>query len=873
MKWSLLRTHTIAAVAIIALTLSAGALVGIGIRLESRQIHAHSYPATIQLELEKLEQIHCQARAAHAPIAPDNATAALLALHEASMAIDAQNSSHGTDGGAETPPLANQMDSLRESYLTLLSTHNESIKSQQLTQELLTLIDQRLSLLPPTLIDQVQPDLDLLRIQINRLSLPGDNSQPEALEDIHHRLVAHMSDPTVKKSMDLILDRCRQEIASQAAIRDQEQTLSQLSSSFASQAEATNNEFVSALALKETWCQGLTFLALLSLAAISGLLLVLTKRRLDAFQKDSSLITQSFHADNGGSPPRHLASDELERTLKLIEEVTGHLAQEQILALEYRQRWQTLFDAMEEWVLICDANDTCTASNARAKDLVGLEAAQVIAHPLAAVLEGHVGATLNPGLAHGLASQSPFEHSQDIQHQNGSLIPVIIKGQPIFDPAGLFQGFTLLIRNLSKKRHAEVLLSQATQATKFLNQVLELALLNADLPDLIDRFVGLLAENSWLGIQPNIAFFLLDRKSHCLALTAHRGIDSQVITSCSLLPIGTCLCGRAAQSGKVIFADCHDPRHEMRYAGMALHGHYCLPVHTVAGEIIGVVALYLPPGHPRDGAVESILNSATTMIGSIIRRRQAEDEIKSLNQNLEQLVATRTAQLTAANQELDAFGYSVSHDLRAPLRAVDGFSQAISEDYGPDLPPQAQDYLARIRAGCTRMESLINDLLQLSRLTRFELKRERVNISQLAQDISEEIRAESPHRMVEWQITPTLEVMADPTMTRAALTNLLANAWKYSEHTAKAKIEFGRLSNDVNQVVFFVRDNGAGFDMRYSDKLFKPFQRLHSAGQYVGNGIGLATVQRIIHRHGGTIWAEGKVGEGATFYFTLSGPE
>lgn len=287
---------------------------------------------------------------------------------------------------------------------------------------------------------------------------------------------------------------------------------------------------------------------------------------------------------------------------------------------------------------------------------------------------------------------------------------------------------------------------------------------------------------------------------------------------------------------------------------------------------MGVVVLYLNPEHQRDSEIEAILINATTMVGSIIRRRQAENELKTLNQDLERRIESRTAQLSAANQELDSFSYSVSHDLRAPLRAINGFSLALIEDYGPNLPPQAKDYLARIRAGCLRMESLTNDLLNLSRLSRLAINREKVNLSQISQEINEELRAESPYRMVECLVTPNLEIMADPTMARVALYNLLANAWKYTGNTPNTRIELGRLINEGKEDVYYIRDNGAGFDMRHAGKLFKAFQRLHTDKQFSGNGIGLATVKRIINCHGGRIWAEAKVDEGATFYFTFSSP-
>ncbi|MFA6499965.1 MAG: ATP-binding protein, partial [Desulfurivibrionaceae bacterium] len=228
----------------------------------------------------------------------------------------------------------------------------------------------------------------------------------------------------------------------------------------------------------------------------------------------------------------------------------------------------------------------------------------------------------------------------------------------------------------------------------------------------------------------------------------------------------------------------------------------------------------------------------------------------------------RTAQIAAANKELDSFAYSVSHDLRAPLRGIDGFSQALLEDYGERLDDTAKDYISRVRAGCLRMGDLIDDMLQLSRLSRGEIHRQEVDLSAMAGEIAEELQRGAPARRVVFELTPGITVFGDAILLRAVLDNLLGNAWKFTAKTEEARITFGRQEEDGKDLLF-VRDNGAGFDMAYADKLFGAFQRLHSPQEFEGTGIGLATVQRIIHRHGGTIRAEGAVGSGATFYFSV----
>ena len=226
------------------------------------------------------------------------------------------------------------------------------------------------------------------------------------------------------------------------------------------------------------------------------------------------------------------------------------------------------------------------------------------------------------------------------------------------------------------------------------------------------------------------------------------------------------------------------------------------------------------------------------------------------------------AALEAANKELEAFSYSVSHDLRAPLRGIDGFSQALLEDYVNKLDEQGKDYLTRIRSASQRMGHLIDDLLNLARFTRAEIRREAVNLSEIAKSLVAELAQREPERHVTFEIGEGLEVKGDPRLLRVALENLFRNAWKFTSKHPRARIEFGVAQRD-GKPTYFVRDDGAGFDMAYKAKLFGAFQRLHKATEFYGTGVGLATVQRIVRRHGGEIWAEGEVEKGATFYFTL----
>jgi signal transduction histidine kinase len=266
------------------------------------------------------------------------------------------------------------------------------------------------------------------------------------------------------------------------------------------------------------------------------------------------------------------------------------------------------------------------------------------------------------------------------------------------------------------------------------------------------------------------------------------------------------------------------------------------------------------PARGRDeiGRLDHALRRAAVTI------RLRDRELRSLNATLERSLHEQQI----LNRELEAFSYSVSHDLRAPLRSIDGFAQALREDWGDRLDEAGQDHLARVRNAAQRMGRLIDDLLKLSRLSRAQVIRVDVDLSQIARDIAGELEDRNPTRHVVWRIDDNLRARCDPSLARIVLENLLGNAWKFTSKTREARIEFMRAA-DTSPATFVVRDNGAGFDMRFADKLFAPFQRLHGEREFPGTGIGLATVQRIVHKHGGEVRTRAEIGRGASFSFTL----
>jgi PAS domain S-box-containing protein len=277
------------------------------------------------------------------------------------------------------------------------------------------------------------------------------------------------------------------------------------------------------------------------------------------------------------------------------------------------------------------------------------------------------------------------------------------------------------------------------------------------------------------------------------------------------------------------------------------------------------VSISISPLHDASGAVVG----ATTIGRDVTEQNRAHARLAHLNEELEERVGQRTLELQASNRELEAFAYSVSHDLRAPLRAIDGFSQRVLKRYGDRLGADGVHALERVRAATQRMGQLIDEILELSRLGRRSMRCQRVDLSALVSEIVTELRDQEPDRNVQVIVKPWIVATGDPALLRAALVNLLSNAFKFTGETPAARVEFDSSTTD-GETVFSVRDNGAGFDMAYADKLFRPFERLHNERRFTGTGVGLAIVQRVVLRHGGRIWAQSTAEEGATFFFTLA---
>lgn len=356
-------------------------------------------------------------------------------------------------------------------------------------------------------------------------------------------------------------------------------------------------------------------------------------------------------------------------------------------------------------------------------------------------------------------------------------------------------------------------------------------------------------------------------------LAVERGASQETIEDLTQnkVKVGDCLCGDCAKECKPLILNTKEEvldyatREVLR--GEDIRFHAAFPF-VVGERCIGVLCVFTRTDKKPSERSLKLLGTIVTQTAITIENARLYEEVKKYTSQLEKIVSERTAELQTANKELEAFSYSVSHDLRAPLRAIDGFSLALLEDYSDKLNKEAKHHLERVRNGAMEMDKLINDLLNLSRLSRRELTRESVDISMIIKAIRDKLIASEPGRSVKFTIAENVHVVGDGGLLKIVMENLLNNAWKFTGKKKTTKIEFGVLEKE-GKTVYYIKDNGVGFDMKYADKLFNPFQRLHRKEDYPGTGIGLATVHRIISKHGGSIWAESELGKGATFYFTI----
>jgi PAS domain S-box-containing protein len=366
---------------------------------------------------------------------------------------------------------------------------------------------------------------------------------------------------------------------------------------------------------------------------------------------------------------------------------------------------------------------------------------------------------------------------------------------------------------------------------------------------------------------------LVDNEKKVLDLSAAYNTSKEMFDelSASAIGIGDCLCGKAAQTGEPIIlwdnaSGSEYATHEsVRNEGIRFHAAFPL---IAGGKTLGVLCVFARNEFKPTKQSLEMLNELCGTVALAIENARLYEDVKKHTLQLENIVSDRTAELQISNKELEAFSYSVAHDLRAPLRAIDGFSLALLEDYTDKLDKEGKHHLHRVRDGAKEMAQLIDDLLNLSRISRRELIRGTVDMSKIVKSIEEKFIASEAVRKVKFSVADNIQVQGDNQLLKIVMENLLNNAWKFTSKRKNTKIEFGVLDKEGKNV-YYIRDNGVGFDMKYADKLFNPFQRLHRKEDYPGTGIGLATVKRIISKHGGSVWAESELGKGAAFYFTI----
>jgi PAS domain S-box-containing protein len=497
--------------------------------------------------------------------------------------------------------------------------------------------------------------------------------------------------------------------------------------------------------------------------------------------------------------------------------------------LESEEKHRRLFETMAQGVVYQAADGTIISANPAAEEILGLSLDQ---------MQGKT--SLDPGWQSIREDGSVFpgeDHAAMVALRTGKKVGPLIMGvyhpkkqehvwlsinaTPLFKPGETkpFQAYATFDNITERKKADEALLREKREKELIINNLAEqVTFLDLDMniiwtnsKDIVDQNLN---PDNYLGEKCYKAYHQLSEPCpHCPIIDVFKS------------GIG-CSGGYRSPDG--------------RYWQMT-----GIPVVDDSGEMVGVL----------DTALD------------ISELKAAELENIKLQNDLEQRVIERTAQLEASNRELDAFAYSVSHDLRAPLRAMGGFSEILQSDYGAKLDDQGKHYLDRIQKAAERMGELIDDLLILSRVTRVDLQYGQVNISEMTAEIIAELQAAEPERSVFVEIAAGMTARGDRNLLHLALENLLGNAWKFSSGNSQARIEVGCAIEEKN--TFYVADNGAGFDMNYADKLYVPFQRLHGTGEFPGTGIGLSIVYRIITRHGGKIWAESEVGNGASFFFTI----
>ncbi|MFQ6034732.1 MAG: ATP-binding protein [Sedimentisphaerales bacterium] len=417
-----------------------------------------------------------------------------------------------------------------------------------------------------------------------------------------------------------------------------------------------------------------------------------------------------------------------------------------------------------------------------------------------------------------------------------------------------------LTREVAERKKAEEETKQSYDIQAVISKLLSLSLENISLEDMLERAIDDMTSIPWFALEPMGAIFLVEDEPEVLVMKAQRGLPKPLQTTCARVPFGKCICGRAASSGEIVFADCVDERHERRYEGISPHGHYCVPILS-AGKVLGVIDMYAKEGHHRSDKEKNFLSGVAAMLAGIIERKKAEQALERLNRNLE----AANQELGRSNKELQDFAHIVSHDLKAPLRGIKTLANWISTDYTDKLDENGREQIELLLSRVDRMHNLIDGILQYSRVGRIKEEASQVNLNELVPDIIDMVAPPESITITVENELPVIE--CEKTRIVQVFQNLLSNAVKYMDKL-QGQIRIGCVEEN-GFWKFSVVDNGPGIEERHFEKIFQIFQTLSPRDEVESTGVGLTLVKKIVEMHGGQIWVESKMGQGSTFFFTL----
>jgi PAS domain S-box-containing protein len=574
---------------------------------------------------------------------------------------------------------------------------------------------------------------------------------------------------------------------------------------------------------------------------------------------------------------------QIKRFIVVAENITERkLAQEALL--RRTTELQVLFDLMPAMLCFKDTKNVFLRVNQRLAETAGRPIAEIEGRPAAEIFPGEADKYYADDLDVIQTGKAKLGIVEQLQGRDGKYLWVQTDKVPVCDKDGKVTGIVVMVQDITERRRIESRLHRLNRLHTVLSEVGEAVMRTRGKQELFDTVCRIVTE---IGKLPMVFVAELEANAGVARPAAICGEGPACLREpTSLIPIdggplSEDVVGRALRSGVPDFCNdiAGDARMKPWHEGTRAHGllaNAAFPFH-LRGATMGALVLYAgETGYFLDdemrllGSVSSDISLALEALERDQQRNEAEQKVRQLNAELEKRVIDRTSELEAANKELEAFSYSVSHDLRTPLRAVNGFAKMVLREFGANAPASARENLERIREGAQRMGELIDDLLAFSRLGRESMKCRNFDTAQLVQGVLDESAPRREGRRIEINVGDLPPGHGDPALLKQVWVNLISNAIKYTGGRESAVIDIG-CDQKNGENIYFVRDNGAGFDMRYAGRLFGVFQRLHRADEFEGTGVGLAIAHRIIHRHGGRIWAEAEEGRGATFYFTVEG--